>query len=64
MSQFMERFNALRDQKAYAQIVDELPYIKLMGVELSEDEAGELLFQLPLPSAMSAIPLCRRCMAG
>ncbi|OQS40481.1 PaaI family thioesterase [Chromobacterium haemolyticum] len=47
MSRFMERFNALRDQKAYALIVDELPYIKLMGVELSEDDAGELLFQLP-----------------
>ncbi|OQS43885.1 PaaI family thioesterase [Chromobacterium haemolyticum] len=47
MSRFMERFNALRDQKAYALIVDELPYIKLMGVELGEDDAGELLFQLP-----------------
>lgn len=47
MSQFMERFNALREKKAYAQIVNELPYIKLMGVELLEDEAGELLFQLP-----------------
>ncbi|PTU65061.1 thioesterase [Chromobacterium sp. Panama] len=47
MSRFMERFNTLRDQKAYALIVEELPYIKLMGVELGEDEAGELLFQLP-----------------
>ncbi|KMN81117.1 PaaI family thioesterase [Chromobacterium alkanivorans] len=47
MSQFMERFNALRDQKAYAQIVNELPYNKLMGMELAEDEAGELLFLLP-----------------
>ncbi|MCS3805910.1 uncharacterized protein (TIGR00369 family) [Chromobacterium alkanivorans] len=47
MSQFMERFNALRDQKAYAQIVNELPYNKLMGMELAEDESGELLFLLP-----------------
>ncbi|OHX10633.1 PaaI family thioesterase [Chromobacterium sphagni] len=47
MSEFMQRFAELRERKAFAEIVDTLPYVKLMGVELSEDDAGELRFDLP-----------------
>ncbi|SMF49674.1 PaaI family thioesterase [Pseudogulbenkiania subflava] len=47
MSDFMEQFAELRDQKRFQDIVDAIPYARLMGVELGEDESGELLFSLP-----------------
>ncbi|AXK40313.1 PaaI family thioesterase [Crenobacter cavernae] len=47
MSAFMERLLEMRDQKRYRDIIDEIPYAKLMGVEFAEDDAGELLFSLP-----------------
>ncbi|WP_233164010.1 PaaI family thioesterase [Chromobacterium sp. ASV23] len=47
MSEFMQRFAELRDRKAFAEIVDSLPYVKLMGTVMAEDEAGELRFELP-----------------
>lgn len=47
MSDFMEKLAALRDAKDYTALIDAIPYARLMGVEMLEDEAGELLFQLP-----------------
>ncbi|UTH73732.1 PaaI family thioesterase [Chromobacterium sp. IIBBL 290-4] len=47
MSEFMQRFAELRDRKAFGEIVDALPYVKLMGTILNEDEQGELRFELP-----------------
>ncbi|OWY37473.1 thioesterase [Xenophilus sp. AP218F] len=47
MSQFMQNFAEMRERKAFAEIVDSLPYVKLMGVEIVEDAAGELRFDLP-----------------
>ena len=46
MSQFMERFNAARSESLCANRRRAALY-QADGVELSEDEAGELLFQLP-----------------
>ncbi|KZE34197.1 uncharacterized protein (TIGR00369 family) [Crenobacter luteus] len=47
MSAFMERLLELRDQKRYRDIIDAIPYARLMGVEFAEDETGGLLFSLP-----------------
>lgn len=47
MSQFMQQFALLREQKAFTAIVDSIPYAKLMCVEISEDQHGKLLFSLP-----------------
>jgi uncharacterized protein (TIGR00369 family) len=47
MSDFMEKLASLRDGKDYAALINTIPYARLMGVEMLEDEAGELLFQLP-----------------
>nr|WP_294863291.1 PaaI family thioesterase [uncultured Pseudogulbenkiania sp.] len=47
MSNFMEQFAALRDQKRFQDVVNAIPYARLMGVELGEDESGDLLFSLP-----------------
>jgi len=47
MSQFMETFLALRDEKRFADIIAAVPYARLMGVACGEDESGELLFSLP-----------------
>lgn len=46
MSRFMERFMQLRDARRYADIIDAVPYARLMGVAFVEDEEG-LLFSLP-----------------
>lgn len=47
MSDFMETFNRLRDEKRFAEVIAAVPYARLMGVECGEDAAGELLFSLP-----------------
>ncbi|WP_159876679.1 PaaI family thioesterase [Aquitalea denitrificans] len=47
MSDFMEKLASLRDAKDFTALIDAIPYARLMGVEMLEDEAGELLFQLP-----------------
>ena len=47
MSEFMQRFAEWRDRRAFSEIVDALPYVKLMGMQLREDEQGELRFDLP-----------------
>ncbi|MDF0605962.1 PaaI family thioesterase [Neisseriaceae bacterium TC5R-5] len=44
---FMQNFARWREQKAYQQIVDALPYVKLMGVTMTEDADGDLRFSLP-----------------
>ncbi|UDM18077.1 PaaI family thioesterase [Vogesella sp. XCS3] len=47
MSDFMETFDRLRDEKRFAEVIAAVPYARLMGVECGEDAAGELLFSLP-----------------
>jgi uncharacterized protein (TIGR00369 family) len=47
MSQFMETFDRLRDEKRYAEVIASVPYARLMGVEFGEGDDGELLFSLP-----------------
>jgi len=47
MSDFMETFNRLRDEKRFADLIAEVPYARMIGVVCSEDAAGELLFSLP-----------------
>ena len=47
MSDFMERFAALRDEKRFVEIIDTVPYARLMGVEWGEDDQGNILFRLP-----------------
>ncbi|WP_144371681.1 PaaI family thioesterase [Vogesella urethralis] len=47
MSDFMETFNRLRDEKRFTEVIAAVPYARLMGVECGEDAAGELLFSLP-----------------
>lgn len=63
-SDYMTRFLALRDAKDYHGIIDSIPYARLLGVEMSEDGEGNLLFTLPLPSVMSAIPFSQHCTVG
>ncbi len=46
-SDYMTRFLALRDAKDYHGIIDSIPYARLLGVEMSEDGEGNLLFTLP-----------------
>ena len=47
MSDFMETFDRLRDEKRFAEVIAAVPYARLMGVECGEDANGELLFSLP-----------------
>ncbi|MBV8046355.1 MAG: PaaI family thioesterase [Paludibacterium sp.] len=48
MSEFAQRFNRLRDEKNYREIIEAIPYARLMGVEFTEqDDEGALLFTLP-----------------
>jgi uncharacterized protein (TIGR00369 family) len=47
MSDFIETLLCLRDEKRYDEIIDMVPYARLIGVEFCEDENGELLFSLP-----------------
>lgn len=47
MSDFMQTFDRLRDEKRFADVIAAVPYARLMGVECGEDAAGELLFSLP-----------------
>jgi uncharacterized protein (TIGR00369 family) len=49
MSDFINRFNQLRDERDFVGIIDAIPYARLMGVEfgLSGDSEGDLLFSLP-----------------
>lgn len=47
MSAFMESLLSLRDQKRYDEIIEAIPYARLMGVRFAEDENGDLLFSLP-----------------
>lgn len=47
MSAFMDTFLQLRDEKRYDEIINAVPYARLMGVEFGEDEQGDLLFSLP-----------------
>jgi uncharacterized protein (TIGR00369 family) len=47
MSKFLQSFNALRDEKRYHEIIDAIPYARMIGVEFCEDEQGVLLFSLP-----------------
>lgn len=47
MSDFMQRFNALRDAQDYAGVIEAIPYASLMGVEFAEAADGSLLFTLP-----------------
>ncbi|MDN0076958.1 PaaI family thioesterase [Crenobacter sp. SG2303] len=47
MSEFMERFCRLREEKKYGELIAAIPYAQLMGVEFSEDEQGDLVFWLP-----------------
>lgn len=47
MSAFMDAFLQLRDEKRYDEIINAVPYARLMGVEFGEDEQGDLLFSLP-----------------
>lgn len=49
MSNFISRFNALRDEKRFADIIDAIPYARMMGVEfeLAGEGEGDLLFSLP-----------------
>ena len=47
MSDFIRRFNTLRDSKSYREIIDAIPYARMMGVEFCQDEQGDLLFSLP-----------------
>lgn len=47
MSDFIQKFNALRDEKNYCEIIDSIPYARMMGVEFHQDDDGVLLFSLP-----------------
>lgn len=47
MSQFIQKFNQLREQRCYREIIDSIPYARMMGVEFCQDEQGKLLFSLP-----------------
>ncbi|MBV8636036.1 MAG: PaaI family thioesterase [Burkholderiaceae bacterium] len=47
MSEFSIRFNEWRTEKRYQDIIDAIPYARLMGMEFTQDEQGELLFSLP-----------------
>ncbi|RQO78255.1 thioesterase [Aquitalea sp. FJL05] len=47
MSQFMQQLAALRDDNNVAALCEAIPYARLMGVEVSTGDDGELLFQLP-----------------
>lgn len=51
MSDFMTRFNGLRDARDFAGIIDAIPYARMMGVGVSLSAEGEgegdLLFSLP-----------------
>ena len=47
MSVYMERFLALRDEKRYEDVIAAIPYASMMGMQLGENEDGELLFSLP-----------------
>lgn len=44
---FIEHFNALCLAKRFEQIIDAVPYAKLIGMRVQEDEEGDLLFLLP-----------------
>lgn len=50
MSAFMEHLLNLRNEKRYDEIIEAIPYARLMGVRFCEDENGELLFSLPFDS--------------
>jgi len=47
MSEFMQQLAALRDDNNVAALCEAIPYARLMGVEVSTGDDGELLFQLP-----------------
>ena len=47
MTLFIERFNALCDAKCFHEMIETVPYAKLIGVSCQEDENGDLLFLLP-----------------
>jgi uncharacterized protein (TIGR00369 family) len=47
MSDFSKRFNKLRDEKRYQEIIESIPYARLMGMAFDQNEQGELLFSLP-----------------
>jgi uncharacterized protein (TIGR00369 family) len=49
MSDFILRFNALRDERRFADIIEAIPYARMMGVEfgLGDRGEGDLLFSLP-----------------
>lgn len=47
MSEFMERFHQYRDVKAYDELIDAIPYARLMGVRCYETPEAGLMFELP-----------------
>jgi uncharacterized protein (TIGR00369 family) len=47
MSYFVKKISALRDERDYQGIIDAIPYARMMGVEFSQNEQGDLLFTLP-----------------
>jgi len=51
MSEFMQRFNHLRDQLDFDQIIDSIPYARSIGVEFGLNQDGELTFSLPFSTS-------------
>jgi uncharacterized protein (TIGR00369 family) len=47
MSAFIQKFNALREERDFAAIIDSIPYARMMGVTFGLDAQGDLLFSLP-----------------
>ncbi|MCG9025334.1 PaaI family thioesterase [Laribacter hongkongensis] len=57
MSEYVTCFQALREARDYAGIVDSIPYARLLGVQFVEESEGRLLFSLPFAERNIGNPL-------